>query len=384
MDFAFTREQDMLRNMVRDFAQKELAPRIPEFDQTEGEWPFDVMKRIGHLGLTGLAIPKEFGGNGMGHVALMIAWEEIAKVYSAWASNLRGFVLPAYAISYFGPAWAQKEIVPKICKGEYQGLMSLTEDTGGSDLANIRTTCVTDGDDYIINGRKIMQSRYSVSDFYTVIAKAGEKSFNYMIVTKDMPGVQVGRRENYISCMTRTSLVGELIFNNVRVPKKNIIGEEGKGFRPILATVGAVGRLGGAGISLGISEAAFDLALKYAKNRKLYGKPIAELQAIRWMLVDMHTKIEAAKYFNYQPSWALDHGKKPHEIAGDLARAKLFANETALDVCLKSIEIHGGYGTTPEFGVIQKLKGALDQMTAAGSNQVMKRAMADSIIGPSA
>lgn len=384
MDFAFTREEDMLRNMVRDFAQKELAPRIPEFDQTEGEWPFDVMKRIGQLGLTGLALPKEFGGNAMGHVALMIAWEEIAKVYSAWASHLRGFVLPAYAISHFGPSYAQKEIVPKICKGEIQGLMSLTEDVGGSDLSNIRTTCVTDGDHYIINGRKIMQSRYSVADFYTVIAKAGDKSFNYIIVEKGTPGAEIGRRENYISCLSKTSPVGELIFNNVRVPKRNLIGEEGKGFKPILTTVGAIGRLGGAGISLGISEAAFDLALNYAKNRKLYGKPIAELQAIRWMLVDMHTKIEAARYFNYQPSWALDHGKKPHEISGDLARAKLFANETALDVCLKSIEIHGGYGTTPEFGVIQKLKGALDQMTAAGSNQVMKRAMAESIIGPSA
>lgn len=382
MDFAFSREQDMLRNMVRDFAQKELAPRIPEFDDPQAKWPYDLMKRTAQLGLSGLALPKEFGGNAMGHVALMIAWEEIARVYSGWASNLRGFVLPAYAISHFGPSWAQKEIVPRVCKGEIQGLMALTEDTGGSDLANIRTTCITDGDDYIINGRKIMQSRYSVSDFFTVIAKAGDRAFNYMIVTRDMPGVEIGRRENYISCMGSAVPVGEVIYNNVRVPKINLIGVEGKGFGPILTTVGAIGRLGGAGISLGLSEAAFDLALKYAKNRKLYGKPIAELQAIRWMLIDMHTKIEAAKYFCYQPSWALDNGKKPQEIAGDLARAKLFCNEAALDVCLKSIEIHGGYGTTPEFGVIQKMKSALDQMTAAGSNQVMKRAMADAIIGP--
>ena len=381
MDFSFTREQEMLRNMVREFAQKELAPRIPEFDEPEGEWPYDVFKRMGQLGLVGLAIPKEFGGNAMGHVALMIAWEEIAKVSSSWASNLRGFVLPIYAISHYGPAWAQKEIVPKVCRGEMQGNMTLTEDVGGSDMAAIRTTCTPDGDHRIINGRKIMQSRYTLLDFFCPITKSGERSYTFIIVPKDTPGVELGRRENYISAMTKTLPVGEIMFNNVRVPKENVIGEEGKGFRPVLAAVGAIGRLGGAGISLGIAEAAYELALKYAKTRRLYGKPIIELQVIRWWLVDMETQIEAAKYFCYYASWLLDQGKKVSEVAKEIARAKVVASETALDVCLKAIEIHGAYGTTPEFGVIQKMKSALDQITAAGSNQVMKRTIADAIAG---
>jgi hypothetical protein len=379
MDFNFTREQEMLRNMVREFVQKELAPRIPEFDEPEGEWPYDVFKRMGQLGLVGLALPKEFGGNAMGHVALMIAWEELAKVSSSWASNLRGFALPAYAISHYGPAWAQKEIVPKICRGEMQGNMTLTEDVGGSDMGAIRTTCLRDGDDYIINGRKIMQSRYSILDFFCPICRSGEKSYTFVIVPKGTPGIELGRRENYISAMTKTLPVGEVMFNNVRVPKENVIGEEGKGFRPVLAAVGAIGRLGGAGISLGLAEAAYEKALHYAKTRHLYGKPIIELQVIRWMLVDMETRVETAKYFCYYASWLLDQGKKVSEVAKEIARAKVVASETALDVCLKAIEIHGAYGTTPEFGVIQKMKSALDQITAAGSNQVMKRTIADAI-----
>lgn len=379
MDFGFTRPQEMLRTMVRDFAQKELAPRIPEFDSPEGEWPYDVLKRMGQMGLIGIPIPKEFGGNGMGFTALMITWEEIAKVYASWASHLRGFILPIYAMSYFGPTWAQKDIIPKVCRGEFQGNMCLTEDVGGSDMGAIRTTCIPDGDDYVITGRKIMQSRFDVVDFYAVITRFGEKGYNFVYVPRNLPGVEIGRRENYISCMTKVARVGEVSFNNVRVPKKNLIGVEGKGFAPVLAAVGAIGRLGGAAISLGLAEAAYDLSLKYAKTRHLYGKPIIDLQIIRWWLVDMEAQVETAKHFCYYAAWLLDQGKKPVEIAKELARAKVVANEMALQVCLKAVEIHGAYGTTPEFHVIQKMKSALDQITAAGSNQVMKRTIADAI-----
>ncbi|MFC1968561.1 acyl-CoA dehydrogenase family protein [Chloroflexota bacterium] len=381
MDFNLTREQEMVKYMVREFAQKELAPRIPEFDQPEGEWPFDVMRRMGELGLIGLVIPKEYGGNAMGHIAQMAAFEEIARVYPAWASHLRGFQLASYAISHYGPEDIRQKYVPRLVRGEIQGCMALTEAVGGSDLASIQTTAEKEDSHYIINGRKIMQSRYNVVDFFLAITKTGERSYTFFLVDRDTPGVELGRREEYISCTTRTSPIGEVIFNNVRVPLENIIGVEGKGFAPVLGTVGAVGRTGGAGISLGIAEAAYELSLKYAKERHLYGKPITDLQTIRWWLTEMDTQIEAAKYFCYYCAWLLDQGKRPGEIMKEIARAKVYASETSLNVCLKAIEIHGAYGTSPEFGVIQKMKSALDQIAAAGSNQVMRRTIADAIIG---
>lgn len=381
MDFKLTRAQEMLKNMVREFAEQEIAPKIPEFEKKEGEFPFEVIRRMGELGLTGLLVPKDYGGNGMGYLAMMVAIEELARVFPAFGGHLRGCNLLPYLITNYGTEDQKKRFLPRLCRGEIMGSLATTEHTGGSDPLSMETTARREGDHYVINGRKVMISRGAESQLIALSARTGEgNNISCFLVEKGTPGFEAGRREDLISTQSRCSPISELVFYNCRVPKENMVGQEGRGLGPVLATIGSVGRTGGAAVCLGIAQGSFEAALKYARERKLYGKPLTELQTIRHWLGEMAMKIEMGRLMNYYVGWLLDQGKKAREIAKEGAIAKLHASEAAIDVTLKAIEIHGGYGTSSEYRVIQRMKTALDMIAAAGSNNVMRETIANNVV----
>ena len=272
MDFTLSRPQQMLRDMAREFAERELHPREDEFAEVEGEWPHDVWKQMAELGLIGLMIPEEYGGSGIGHLARILAIEQISQISPGWGSNLRGFGLVPILILGYGTEEQKKKFLPRLCQGEIQGCLAVTEPSGGSDIEGIQTTAKRDGDYYIINGRKCMVSRILVADVFTVACRTGGQAadISTILVESATPGLRWGRTENFIT-RSRVSHAGDLALTNCRVPVENRIGEENHG--PELA-LSAHNDGGSAGVCLGIAQAALELGVKYAKERRLYGKPL--------------------------------------------------------------------------------------------------------------
>jgi alkylation response protein AidB-like acyl-CoA dehydrogenase len=379
MEFGFSRAQEMLRNMVREYAEKEVAPKVESYSQEGDEFPYETLKRCAQLGLIGLLVPKKYGGTEMGYLARMIAIEEISKVYAGLGANLRGWSLVPYLLMAAGTEEQRQKYLPPLCSGEIQGSIATTEASSGSDFAAFPISAVKDGDDYIINCRKVMISRSTVSDVFGVLVRSAEGYHTFLIEPK-MPGVKTGHLEKMISTTSKNSPTGDLVISNCRVSKEYLVGKEGKGVASALSTITAVGRTGGAAVCLGVAQGAFDIAVKYAKERILYGKPLHDLQSIKFMLSDMATRIECSKLLCYQMSWLQDQGKKPVEMNKETSMAKLYASETAMNNVLKAIEILGGYGTAPEFGLIQRLKTALDMIAAAGSNNVLRRNIGDVVV----
>jgi alkylation response protein AidB-like acyl-CoA dehydrogenase len=381
MDFGLSREQEMLRNMVRDFAEKEIRPRTAEFAQPEGEFPFDICKKMADLGLIGLPFPKEYGGSGMGHVAYLIAIEELAKVYPGWGSHLRGFGLVPAVLEMHGTEEQKKTLLPRMIKGEILSCISGTEASGGSDVAGISTTAKREGDYYIINGRKCMITRSTITDVFLVSARTGEnpRDISSILVDRNTPGFQAGRLENFIST-SRTNFAGEVTLTNCKVPVSNLVGKEHRGLGAMLTGINEVGRTGGAAMLVGLAQAVLEIAVKYAKERHLYGKPLTNIQTLLFMLGDMERNVARARWLTYYAGWLLDQGKTYQEIPGEIAMCKLDASEAAINVCLKGIEILGGYGTTPEFGIISKFKSALDMIAAAGSNNISRLVMSNATV----
>lgn len=373
MDFGLTPQQQLLKETVRKFAEGELRPREDEFAQAEGDWPYDVWKRMAGLGLIGLTILREYGGSGMGHLARMMVIEEISRVSPAWGAHLRGWELVPTLLLHHGSEEQKRGFLPRLCRGEIQGCLAGTEATGGSDMLSIQTVAQRDGDYYVINGRKSMISRNTVADVFAITARTGEgpRDISAILVEADCPGFERGRVEDLIS-RSRTSPVGDIIMTNCRVPVSNLVGTEHRGIGPMLTGINAAGRTGGAAICLGIAQAALELGTKYAKERHLYGKPLTNLQSILFMIGDMERQTRRARWLSYHAAWLLDQGKKSAEIPAEIAMSKLDASEAALNNCLKAIEIMGAYGTSSEFGVIRKFKSALDMIAAAGSNQVSR------------
>jgi alkylation response protein AidB-like acyl-CoA dehydrogenase len=381
MDFGLTREQEMLRNMVKDFAEKELRPRVEEFAQPEGEWPFDIWKKMANLGLIGLPFPKEYGGSGMGHLARIIAIEEIAKVYPGWGGNLRGFSLLPYVLVTHGTEEQKKTVLPRLLKGEIQASLAGTEASGGSDVMAISTTAKREGDYYIVNGRKCMISRSTVSDLFLITARTGEnqRDISSIIIERNTPGFEVGRLENFVS-KSKSSPVGEFTMTNCKVPVKNLVGKEHRGITAILTGINEGGRTGGAAMLVGLAQTVLEISVKYAKERHLYGKPLTDIQTLLYMLGDMERNVARARWLTYYVGWLLDQGKTSTDIGGEIAMCKLDASEAAINNCLKGIELLGGYGTTPEFGIIGKFKSALDMIGAAGSNNVSRLVISNATV----
>lgn len=376
MDFGLTREQEMLRNTVREFAERDVAPNVLTLDE-KGEFPLHLVKTTAQLGLVGIINSREYGGSEMGHLARMILIEEIARVYAPFAFFFQTGQIGMYVLQNSGSEEQKKKYLPPLCRGDSVSSFALTEASGGSNPGAMETTATAEGDDYVVNGRKVFITLAGVSDIVFFVAKTGDR-FSLFVVEKGAPGFDTPRRESRLGL--RSTPVGELTFTNCRIPKQNLVGQEGRGMGLALAGIGAMGRTGAAGIGLGIAEGCYDVARKFAKERKLYGKAIAELQAIQFSLVDMDVEIEAARWLCYHATWLLDQGKTVREVSSEIARAKLYACDVATRASLKAVRVLGGYGLSPEYHVVRRLRDALELLPAAGTQEVMKVTIGGNII----
>ncbi|MBP3916067.1 MULTISPECIES: acyl-CoA dehydrogenase [unclassified Clostridium] len=374
MNFGLTREQELVRQMVREFAVNEVKPIAAEIDETE-RFPMENVKKMAELGMMGIPFPKEFGGAGGDVLSYIITVEELSKVCGTTGVIVSAHTSLCASLIYENGTPAQKEkyLVP-LAKGEKIGAFGLTEPGAGTDAAGQQTTAVLDGDNYILNGSKIFITNGGVADTFIVFAMTdksqGTRGISAFIVEKDFPGFSIGKKEEKLGI--RASSTTELIFENCIVPKENLIGKEGKGFSIAMKTLDG-GRIGIAAQALGIAEGAYEESVKYMKERKQFGRSLSAFQGLQWMIAEMETKIEAAKLLVYKAAW-LKQNKLPYSV--DAAKAKLFAAEVAMDVTTKAVQLHGGYGYTKEYPVERMMRDAKITEIYEGTSEVQKMVIA--------
>ncbi len=382
MDLKLTEEQEMVRRMARDFAQREVAPIAAELDE-KGEVPFENIRKMGQLGLLGLTAPEEYGGGGADTISYVLAVEEIAKACASTAVVMAvQNSLVNYALARFGTEEQKRKFLVPLAQGEKIGAYALTEPEAGSDAAAIKTRAVRDGDEYIINGTKHFITNGGFADivilYATVDPSKGYKGITAFIVEKGTPGFSVGKEENKMGI--RATSTCELIFRDCRVPVANRLGEEGQGFKIALSALDA-GRIGIGAQAVGIAQAAYEAALEYAKVRVQFGQPIAKFQAIQWMLADMATRIEAARLLVYKAALAKDEAERTGaRYSKEAAMAKLFASETASWATDLAIQIHGGYGYMKEYPVERYYRDARITRIYEGTNEIQRLVIARSIL----
>lgn len=378
MNFTLTKEQELVRQMVRDFAVNEVKPIAAEIDVTE-RFPMENVKKMGELGMMGIPFPTEFGGAGGDVLSYILAVEELSKVCATTGVILSAHTsLCASLINENGTPEQKEKYLRDLCTGNKIGAFGLTEPGAGTDAAGQQTTAVLDGDNYILNGSKIFITNGGVADTFIVFAMTdkskGTKGISAFIVEKGFPGFSIGKKEDKLGI--RASSTTELIFENCVVPKENLIGREGKGFGIAMKTLDG-GRIGIAAQALGIAEGALDEAIKYMKERKQFGRPIAAFQGLQWMVAEMSTKIEAARFLVYKAAWLKDN-KQPYSI--DAARAKLYAAEVAMDVTTKAVQLFGGYGYTKEYPVERMMRDAKITEIYEGTSEVQKMVISGSLL----
>jgi alkylation response protein AidB-like acyl-CoA dehydrogenase len=379
MDFELTDDQRMIRDMVRDFAQKEIAPIAAEMDKTE-EFPWPVVRKMGELGLLGLPIPEKYGGAGADTVSYAIAVEEFSRASGSLGITLAAHTsLGTYPIYLFGTEEQKHTYLPPLASGQGLGAFGLTEPGAGSDAGATRTTAVRDGDAWVINGQKTFITNGSIARTLVVSAVTdhgkGTKGISSFIVPTDAPGFQPGRNEDKLGL--RASVTSQLFFNDCRVPAGNLLGQEGDGFKQMLITLDG-GRISIGAMALGLAQAALDASLKYAKERVQFGQPIASFQAIQWMLADMATEIDCARLMVYRAAWLKDRGKR---FTREAAMAKLFASEAAERACNKAIQIHGGYGYTRDYPVERYWRDARLCTIGEGTSEIQRMVIARLLLG---
>ncbi len=368
IDFTFTEEQEMFRKMAREFTENMVAPHVAEMEET-GEVNDDVIRALADAEMMALTIPEEYGGLGLGYTARMIAVEEISRISVATAMTLQVFGLGIEPILKFGNEEQKKRFLPGLAKGDKLGTAAVTEPTGGSDPTGGRTVYRKDGDVYIINGRKCFITNSHIADTITVLAKDENdpKAFCAFIVEKDMEGFKPTHVEHKIGM--RGCNTGELSFENCRIPKENLLGQEGKGLRVVMASIGEVGRGGMVGCALGVQAACLEASVKFANERILYGKPISRLQTIQNKLADMKIDLEAGSLLAYR---AVSMHDKGEQSSNEFAVAKYFTTEAAQRAAKMAVDIHGGYGCMVEFPVTRYLRDSFVLGPSAGTSDIMK------------
>ena len=378
MDFGLTREQELVRQMVKEFAVNEVKPIAAEIDETE-RFPMENVKKMGELGMMGIPFPKELGGSGGDVLSYIIAVEELSKVCATTGVILSAHTSLCASLLYENGTPAQKEkyLVP-LAKGEKIGAFGLTEPGAGTDAAGQQTTAILEGDNYILNGSKIFITNGGVADTFIVFAMTdksqGTRGISAFIVEKNFPGFSIGKKEDKLGI--RASSTTELIFEDCVIPKENLVGKEGKGFGIAMKTLDG-GRIGIAAQALGIAEGALEEAIKYMKERKQFGRPISAFQGLQWMVAEMSTKIEAARFLVYKAAW-LKENKQPYSV--DAARAKLYAAEVAMDVTTKAVQLFGGYGYTKEYPIERMMRDAKITEIYEGTSEVQKMVISGSLL----
>ena len=381
MDFSFPKEYELLRRMIREFAQNEVAPIAEEID-VEEKVPMDVIRKAGKLGLMGVPFPQEYGGAGAGEIGYCILMEEINKVCGSTATVIGAHTgIGAMSIYLDGTPEQKEKYLKPLARGEKIAAFALTEPNAGSDAAAIQTRAVRDGDNFILNGTKIWITNGDIADVSTVFAvtdpalgaRGGVTAF---IVENTYPGFRVGTKESKLGI--RGSSTAEIIFENCVVPKENVLGQFGAGFLTALKTLD-VGRISlGAG-ALGGSQAALEMSLDFAKNRHQFGAPIAQKQAIQWMIADMATEIEALRSLVYRTAWMMDAGNMGRDFSTYAAMCKVYGSEV-LDRCAdKCLQIHGGMGYMKKYPVERMYRDARITRIFEGTNEVQRLVIATNL-----
>lgn len=378
MHFEYTEEHLAVRDAARDFAKSELLSGVIERD-TEARFPYEQIKMMGELGFMGMMVDPKYNGGGMDTISYVIAMEEISKIdASASVSMSVNNSLVCWGLEKYGSEAQKEKYLKKLATGEVIGAFCLSEPEAGSDATSQKTTAEKSGDHYILNGTKNWITNGNTASVYLVIAQTnpekGHKGISAFIVEKEWEGFVIGKKEDKLGI--RGSDTHSLMFSDVKVPAENMIGEEGFGFRFAMETLNG-GRIGIAAQALGIASGAYELALAYSKERKAFGKPISQHQAIQFKLADMATQIEAARLLVYKSAWLKDQGK---DFSDASAMAKLYASEVAMNVTVEAIQVHGGYGYVKEYHVERLMRDAKITQIYEGTSEIQKIVISRSIL----
>ena len=378
MNFNLTEEQELIQQNAREFALEYVEPVAAELDKTE-RYPKELVEKMVELDFMGICYPAEYGGAGADYLSYILVLEQICRscastgiIYSAHVS------LASFPIYNWGSEELKQKYLAPMCKGEKLGAFALTEPGAGTDAGSGQCTAVLDGNEYVLNGTKCFITNGGVADTYIVFAltdpTAGVKGISAFVVEAGLPGFEIGKHEDKMGI--RGSQTTELIFKNCRIPKANLIGKEGKGFGIAMATLDG-GRIGVATQALGIAQAALDEAVKFAKERVQFGKPIATKQAIQWMLAEMATQLDAARLLVYRAAMLKEEGKP---YTKEAAMAKMFASEASDWICNKAIQIHGGYGYIKDFKVERLYRDSKITTIYEGTNEVQRMVISGAVL----
>ncbi|MBD7983132.1 acyl-CoA dehydrogenase family protein [Sporosarcina sp. Sa2YVA2] len=377
MNFDLTDEQQMIKKMMREFSDEVVAPGAIERDRTK-QFPTEIFKKLSEMGMMGLPFAEEYGGGGADTTSFAIVTEELSRGCASTGITYSAHIsLGGAPLNLFGTEEQKQKYLAPICTGESFGAFGLTEPNAGSDAGGTQTTAVEDGDDYVINGSKVYITNASLAKHLALTAitgtENGKKEISAIIVPTDAEGFTI--IDNYEKMGLNASNTTELVLDNVRVPKENLLGKQGDGFRQFLVTLDG-GRIGIGAMAVGIAQAAFDRALKYSKERKQFGKTLSEFQITQFKLADMAMKIELARTMVYKAAWLKDQGRP---FTKEAAMCKLYASEIAMEVADEAIQIHGGYGYMKEYEVERYMRDAKLLEIGEGTSEVQRMVIARQI-----
>ncbi|WP_136807316.1 acyl-CoA dehydrogenase [Desulfosediminicola flagellatus] len=372
MNFELTEEQNLIRDMVRSFAETEIAPTADERDENES-FDRDLMfGRLGELGLTGIVFPEEYGGAGADYLSYSIAVEELSRVCASTGVTLSAHLsLGSNPIYLFGNEEQKKKFLTPLATGEAMGAFGLTEPSAGSDAGGTKTYAVREGNEWILNGSKVFITNAGEADIYVVFARTDRDAQKHhgisaFIVEKGTPGFSFGKKEKKMGIRSSPTL--ELVFENCRIPAENLLGEEGKGFKVAMKTLDG-GRIGIASQALGIAQGALDATKEYVIEREQFNKPLSAFQGVQFQLADMATQVEAARLLVYNAAYRASAGLS---YSQESAMAKLFASETAMKVTTQAVQLHGGYGYTRDFPVERMMRDAKITEIYEGTSEIQR------------
>ena len=378
----FTEDQKMIQQMVRKLAKERVAPRAAEIDETD-EFPWDLAKVFGENGLLNLVLPEEFGGINAGNTTLCIVIEEISKISAACSLSVFTTQALLNVLVRGGSDELKQRFYPKFASGDKICAFVLTEPNSGSDAASIKTKAILDGDDYVFNGNKVFISTGEVADYYLVFAltqpEKRAKGMSAFIVEKGTPGFSFGKKEKKMGLRGNPTV--ELIFEDARVPRENLLGEEGEGWRMLTEYGNLMRTWGAASLSLGIAQGATDYSAGYAKERMQFGKPIASFQAIQFMLADMAMLTEASRSLIYRASLMIDNNESHSKIESMVSMAKCFTTDAAMKVTTDAVQILGGYGYTKDYPVERMMRDAKGVQIFDGTNQIQRLIISRGLLG---
>lgn len=384
MNFNLTKTQELFKQMIREFAEKEVKPLAAEIDEQE-RFPQETVEKMAKLGIFGIPVPKQYGGAGGDNIMYSIAVEELSRCCAT-----TGVVVSAHTslcmapVLNFGTEEQKMKYLPKLASGQWIGAFGLTEPNAGTDAAGQQTTAVLDGEEWVLNGNKIFITNAGHADLYVIVAMTdkslGTKGISAFLVEATTPGFSVGKKE--LKMGIRGSATAELIMSNCRIPKENLLGKVGEGFKIAMQTLDG-GRIGIASQALGIAQGALDETVKYTKERKQFGKAIAKFQNTQFQMADLKTKVEAARLLVRSAAFREDEHIKNEKVnfSADAAMAKLYAAETAMEVTTKCVQFHGGYGYTREYPVERMMRDAKITEIYEGTSEVQRMVIAGKLFG---